>query len=155
MWQLSCRSLIVPTENVAGGDSVIFFFPEDSQLGERWDQADFVNWCDDRVLSVKLSKTKDLSIDYWKESFQSQPVSRTTKLSNLLTIFLYIYLGVVIDSDVLLAKTATLTSRRINCDCTFLENSVFVVLTKPSCHFSTDLLCREFSPSLSSAGGTT
>ena len=61
-------------------------FPESSQarkkppappLGDHDDHgpivSDFVNWCNESYLCLNVSKTKDLSINFWKESVQPQP----------------------------------------------------------------------------------
>ena len=74
--------------------------------------SDFFNWCDDFYLCLNVSKTKDPSTDFRKESVQLQP---TIIYNETVESFdHYKYLGMAVDSNLKFIRTCPTLLKQVS-----------------------------------------
>lgn len=107
---------------------------------------DFVDWYDESFLSLNVSLTKDMNIDFRKSSYSSSPA--VVKAADIGIVESYKYLGVVLDHKLCFESHADATTKKV-------QQRLFLLRKMRSFNVSSEMLSlfyRSFIESVMSFG---
>ena len=97
-----------------------------------------VEWCDDNVLLLNISETKELVIDFWRNAFL--PVPLQIKGQQVKIVHQYKYLGTILDNKLDWTENLIMLLKKGNC--------LYFLKRLKSFHMKPDLLKAFYQNSL-------